>query len=205
MIKLTAVSANSGPGPQIDRQESFVKSTNCARDLIKAANSQGLQIIQDAQQEAEAIRQRAFADGYQQAVQKAAASITAFVDQEKQQLFASKESILSLALRIAQDVTLTAVQVDRTSLLKRIERALGLLTARERLVVAVNPADIELVAAQQELISSTNNGAKLELVQDPSITIGAARLETGNATIQVNPLEHLERYKLALLSQSNEA
>lgn len=200
MIKLNAI--DSKPAAT---SETFNASINYAREIVSAANLQRLEIIQQARNEATLLQQQAYEIGYRQALQSAASSITAFVEREKHRLFGSNETILSLALRIAQDVTLTAVQLDRPSLLKRIDRALGLLAAREHLTVAVNPADLELVKEQTETILLKTNVAKLQVVQDPNLAIGEARLETNSATIQVNPLEHLERYRQTLLPQSNEA
>ena len=122
----------------------------------QAARNEAEQILAGARQEAERIREQAYAEGVHAGRAEAAAQVApavqalgealAQVDAERHRVVAEvEEAAVGLALQIADKALTAAITAHPERVVDVVRGALRCLVDRERVTIHVNPRDLELV------------------------------------------------------------
>src|SRR3954451_1260592 len=128
-----------------------------------------MDVLAAARAEAEQIRQAALAEGYAagraealSALEPALCALAGAVEEVRaQQAEAAVElerRAVELGLALAQKVLAGALSVEPERVVASIEGALRGIVERERIIVLVNPDDLELVRASMEELRTTLGG-----------------------------------------------
>lgn len=100
------------------------------------------------------------------------------------------ETLLGYATEIARWILGREVEADPAAVIGRIETALAGLSPNSRLVVRVSPASVDLVRRWAE-------GRDADVVADPSLTAGEARLDAGHAAADLTWAQAFNRVRAA--------
>jgi flagellar assembly protein FliH len=184
-------------------------------DALPVAPPDTASLVAAAHAEADAIRSAAYRDGFEQGRADAAAAARAELEPAAQALHAAlaaaheereraaeaaERQAVELALQIAEKVLGAAVEARPERVLDVVRGALRLLVERERVVVLVNPGDLELVrGAAEELQRSLGGIEHLDVQEERRVARGGAILRTAVGEVDGSLRTKLERAREVLV------
>ena len=166
-----------------------------AERIISEANMEAARIIEAAEQShqeiVEAATQDGFNVGYQEGREEAIkenAQLLMETTNALNKLHAAfpvavkqnEDKLIKLALEISREIVQDELQMKPEIVLKNVERAIGKVSDLEKVIIKVNPLDLDLVLPKQEFFRKL-----LPDVQDFVIT-GHYSIERGGCTIETN-------------------
>jgi flagellar assembly protein FliH len=167
-------------------------------------------VLAAAQAEAVAIRDRAYAEGYAAGLEEArdhtapGAEALAAAAREVAALRASaadaaEAAAVDLALRIAEQALGAALAVQPERVLDVVRGALRRLIERERLLVLVNPEDLELVrAGMGALVAELGGIEHVEVQAERRVLRGGAVVRTAEGDVDADLTTKLDRAREVL-------
>jgi flagellar assembly protein FliH len=167
-------------------------------------------VLAAAQAEAAAIRERAYAEGYAAGLEEArdhtapGAEALAAAAREVAALRASaadaaEAAAVDLALRIAEQALGAALAVQPERVLDVVRGALRRLMERERLLVLVNPEDLELVrAGMGALVAELGGIEHVEVQAERRVLRGGAVVRTAEGDVDADLSTKLDRAREVL-------
>jgi flagellar assembly protein FliH len=127
------------------------------------------------------------------------AAAGALVDERGAVADAVERSAVVLALRIAEQAVRAAVDADPERVLDAVQGALRALVERERVLVLVNPADLEIVRAGLTPLADGLGGiGNFEVQAERRVTRGGAVVRTADGEIDATLETKLERARSVL-------
>jgi flagellar assembly protein FliH len=163
-----------------------------------------------AHAEAAAIRERARAEGYAAGLEEArdrmapAAEALAVAAREVAQLRAdaadaAEPAAVELALRIAEQAVGAAIAVEPERVLDVVRGALRRLLERERLLVLVNPDDLEMVReGMASLVAELGGIEHVEVQAERRVMRGGAVVRTAEGDVDADLPTKLQRAREVL-------
>jgi len=184
-----------------------------ADDYLAGVRAEAAKIIQQAKQEAVAIKKQAEEAGRkaaQEAVEKIldekvaqqmktltpalATAVEQIKDSEQAWIHHWETSLVQLAGAIAARLVRREIQRHPEIALEWIEEALRLAAGSAEITVRLHPTDLETLAGQVERLAETfNTLAPAKVVADESISLGGCRVETEFGSIDQQIETQLQR------------
>jgi flagellar assembly protein FliH len=167
-------------------------------------------VLAAAHAEAAEIRERAYADGYAagleeardgaapavEALASAARELAALRDEAAQ---AAEAAAVDLALQIAEHALGAALAVEPERVLDVVRGALRRLMERERLVVLVNPEDLDMVRAGiGALVAELGGIEHVDVQAERRVLRGGAVVRTAEGDVDANVSTKLQRAREVL-------
>jgi flagellar assembly protein FliH len=185
---------------------------------LEGVRREAAKLIQQAQQEADQIRQAAEAAGQQAAeaaierildekVAKQMRSLTPAVAEAVRQIEDSKQawlqhwetSVTSLACSIAARIIRQELSTQPEITLQWVQEALQMCAGAAEITLRLHPSDFQTLGNQiQQLTEVFHPSATAKMVADPSLTPGGCRLETEFGSIDQQIETQLERLQQEL-------
>ena len=110
------------------------------------------------------------------------------------------QEVIEMALAIAKKVVRANVQVNKEIVTNMVREALRRTTDKERVVIRINPKDMEEIKAHQGEYTSLVDGIKsLEIVDDRRVSLGGCVVETNSGNIVADLDAQLEEIKGKLI------
>ena len=178
------------------------------RSVVAAASAPD--VVATARAEAAEIRERAYAEGYAAGLEEARDRTTPAVDalaaaaRELAQLRAAaadaaEAAAVELALRIAEQALGAALAVEPERVLEVVRGALRRLLERERLLVLVNPEDLDMVRAGiGALVAELGGIEHVEVQAERRVLRGGAVVRTAEGDVDANLSTKLQRAREVL-------
>jgi flagellar assembly protein FliH len=127
------------------------------------------------------------------------AAAGALVDERGAVADAVERSAVVLALRIAEQAVRSAVDADPERVLDAVQGALRALVERERVLVLVNPEDLEIVRAGLAPLADGLGGiGNFEVQAERRVTRGGAVVRTADGEVDATLETKLERARSVL-------
>jgi flagellar assembly protein FliH len=169
-----------------------------ARDLLGSAAAQAEQILVQArsQGEAEGRAEGLTAAHHEvESVLEALRQALADVAQTRAELIAALEQdAVALAFRLGEQILAGVIDVKPEVVIDVARNALRRVTDRRRVILVVNPADLEIVADSVKALQAELGGIEhCDVQADRRITRGGAILRTDAGEIDVTVESQLER------------
>src|SRR4051794_21434641 len=194
------------PPPRVEKVPSLDEAQNRARSLIAAA-----------QAEADTIRERARREGYAEgmvagrddlrrlaepaveALSEAAKRVREFEAQAADNV---ERQAVVLAMDVAEKVVAGAIEVEPDRVLDVVRGALRAIVERERLVIQVNPEDLEIVReGLDELTGSLGGIEHVEVQEERRVQRGGAVVRTVVGEVDAKIRTKLDRAREAVLKE----
>jgi flagellar assembly protein FliH len=167
------------------------------------------QLIAQAQLEAEQLREQARTEGYaagrsaghEQGAAEAARAVST-LEQAAQGIEslrlevaqAIEQDAIDLALELSEKIIGGAPQLPRASVLAAVQGALRRINDRRRILVLVNPADLEAIGEAIGELAEAGSGIELcDMQPDERVELGGAIVRTAEGEVDVSVLTQLER------------
>ncbi len=169
-----------------------------ARALLDRARTDAMAMIEMAQERVAEIEAEAKAAGLAQGEQDGRASVDAemadmlatmrglveMAREERHKIISGAEhEIVRLAAAIAERVIHRSIGADESIVLDTVRAAITRITSRERVVVRMNPADIEIIRDHRERVTAGADIEHLKIVEDQRVDRGGVIVETESGTI----------------------
>ena len=167
-------------------------------------------VLAAASAEADAIRERAYGDGFAAGIEEArdrtapAAEALAAAAQQVAELRATaadaaEAAAVDLALRIAEQALGAALAVQPERVLDIVRGGLRRLVERERLLVLVHPDDLEMVRGGMDALVAELGGIEhVEVQAERRVQRGGAIVRTAEGDVDANFSTKLDRAREVL-------
>ena len=171
----------------------------------QAARNEAEQILAGARQEAERIREQAYAEGVHAGRAEAAAQVApavqalgealAQVEAERDRVAAeTEEAAVGLALQIADKALTAAITAHPERVVDVVRGALRCLVDRERVTIFVNPRDLEIVReAAAALVRQLGGIDHIDVQEERRVQPGGALVRSTAGEIDARIQTKLER------------
>ncbi|MGZ8497095.1 MAG: FliH/SctL family protein [Candidatus Binatia bacterium] len=180
--------------------------------ILQSAQEQAVEIIAQANVQADQLRQQASCDnaaaGREQALQDLMPSLVAFASAgqsllvfEEQLISRCAPQIVDLALQIAAKVIAKAVDADAEIVASVLERAEREALDAKQLRIWLNPTDHQLLAElRPDLVKIGNDGKRtIEVFASAEIARGGCRLETESGIVEATLPTQIDEIRRQLL------
>jgi flagellar biosynthesis/type III secretory pathway protein FliH len=172
------------------------------------------EILAEARAEAQRVVREAYSEGYRrgeaagkaaflQSVGEAAVALKgsaeAMAEARRQFLAATEPQVVALVKAIAQRVLHREIQTDEALVVRTVRAALANLTAREHMVLRLNPADIETFRKHELQVLEAVPGVNLDVVEDESVGSGGCIIDTESLHVDARLDQQLREVLDALL------
>lgn len=189
-------------------------------DLVNEAECRAKELVRDAEREAARIRDEALqqgrAEGLEESRKKAEEQfkessllVNSFMEQMKRQesdlMRLLTPRLANLAADLAQKIIHREIDKDSSIVTSQAEEAIGKILEREKLVIRVNPADVELMKQHKPVLLGMFDGIdKIEVVGDKKIERGGCTVETNLVRVDAQPKSQLEAARKTLLAETEQ-
>ncbi|MCL4515980.1 MAG: FliH/SctL family protein [Firmicutes bacterium] len=187
-----------------------------AAALVEGARGQAADMVEKAQKEAETILEEARERGYQEglaqgreaghregheagiketsglAAQARTVLETALAERE-QLIRGASQDILKLVVKIAEKIIRGQLRLDPAIIQRTVEDAVKLVNDKARVVIRVNPSELETARSGEVKIRQFLEGStQLEIVGDETIEPGGCMIETNSGSVDARIATQLE-------------
>jgi flagellar assembly protein FliH len=194
------------PAPRAERPPSMDEAHRRARALIA-----------QAQAEADAIREAARREGFAEgmvagraelrqlgepAVQALSEAVERMRDLEAEAVDTAERHAVDLGIAIAEKVVAGALEAEPERVLDVVRGALRAIVERERIVIQVNPADLDIVReGLDELTGSLGGIEHVEVQEERRVQRGGAVIRTVVGEVDANIRTKLDRAREAIMQE----
>ncbi|MEA2426807.1 MAG: flagellar assembly protein FliH [Thermoleophilaceae bacterium] len=181
---------------------------------MNEAQSRAEQILAAAQQQAAGIREQARREGFAEGMvagraelrelgEPAVQALSEAVEQIREMASHATEAVehqaVVLAMDIAEKVVAGAIAVEPERVLDVVRGALRAIVERERLVILVNPEDLDILReGLDELTGSLGGVEHVEVQEERRVMRGGAVIRTAVGEIDANIRTKLDRAREAV-------
>jgi flagellar assembly protein FliH len=174
-------------------------------------------IIAQAHSEANAIREQARREGFAEglvagraelrelgepAVQALASAVDAVRAFEAQAADSVEQHAVTLAVEIAEKVVAGAIEVEPERVLDVVRGALRAVVDRERLVIQVNPEDLDIVREGLDELRGALGGIEhIDVQEERRVQRGGALIRTSVGEVDANIRTKLDRAREAVVKE----
>lgn len=153
---------------------------------IPKAKSEAQKIVDQALNEANAIREEAMEAGREEGraeaasrIEEAMETVNQAVTERKTIIKDAEAEILRLALKVAEQIIRSEVSMHRDVCLNIVADAIGRVSDREQIIVRVNREDAEYLKRYKDRLAGMLDGVKsFSIIEDANIEAGGCVIET---------------------------
>ena len=166
------------PSPKVLKREVYEASRD-ARDVVALAQDKAKQIIEEAEQGRDAIRERARQEGIAQGLAEWN-RIVARASQKADELSKSwEETMLRLSIRVAEKIVGEQLRLHPESIVEIVREVLKSIRPGKHLTIQVNPADAQYARARiDRLKEALGTSGEIEIVAAANVAPGGCVIES---------------------------
>src|SRR4051794_16747355 len=194
------------PPPRAERPPSMDEAHDRARAIIAAAEAQAESIREHARREGYAEGMVAGRADLRQIGEPAVQALSEAADRVREFEAEAADSVerqaVVLAMDIAEKVVAGAIEVEPERVLDVVRGALRAIVERERLVIQVNPDDLDIVReGLDELTGSLGGIEHVEVQEERRVQRGGAVVRTVVGEVDAKIRTKLDRAREAVLKE----
>jgi len=166
------------PSPKVLKREVYEASRD-ARDVVALAQDKAKQIIEEAEQGRNAIREQARQEGIAQGLAEWN-RIVARASQKADELSKSwEETMLRLSIRVAEKIVGEQLRLHPESIVEIVREVLKSIRPGKHLTIQVNPADAQYARARiDRLKEALGTSSEFEIVAAANVAPGGCVIES---------------------------
>lgn len=199
-------SEETPPEPEPEPRPTAVELDALIQERVKAFEER-------YQTEREAAYRAGFEDGRTQglklgraeakeAIDRFAEVVDALVDRQRALVQENESALVDLGVEVARRIVGACAETRREPVLLAVSDCLGYLRDRTRIVIKVNPKELERVKeARKEWLESVEGIGTLTVQPDPEIAPGGCVVETDAGDVDARVEERLSMLHAALLEE----
>jgi flagellar assembly protein FliH len=176
--------------------------------IIQAAREEAAKLhkrlLEEAHQEAELLKNKAFEDGYAEGykkgekeglkLQEEGQKLLKRAQKERQQILdGAEKEVIQLAISLTEKLIDCQIEMNPDYILSILSRSIEPLSGDQNFNLRVNPLDEEVCRNNKKLLMGLlKNESTLEVIADPEIPRGSCRIETEAAEVEFMLKKELE-------------
>jgi len=166
------------PSPKVLKREVYEASRD-ARDVVALAQDKAKQILEEAEQGRNAIREQARQEGIAQGLAEWN-RIVARASQKADELSKSwEETMLRLSIRVAEKIVGEQLRLHPESIVEIVREVLKSIRPGKHLTIQVNPADAQYARARiDRLKEALGTSSEIEIVAAANVAPGGCVIES---------------------------
>src|SRR3954468_23487035 len=194
------------PPPRVERPPSMSEAHDRARAIIAAAEAQAQSIREQARREGYAEGMVAGRADLRQLGEPAVQALSEAADRVREFEAEAADSVerqaVVLAMDIAEKVVAGAIEAEPERVLDVVRGALRAIVERERLVIQVNPDDLDIVREGLDELTGALGGIEhVEVQEERRVPRGGAIVRTVVGEVDANIRAKLDRAREAVLKE----
>jgi flagellar assembly protein FliH len=194
------------PPPRAERPPSMDEAHERARGIVAAAEAQAAAVREQARREGYAEGMVAGRADLRQLGEPAVQALSEAADRVREFQAEAAESVerqaVVLAIEIAEKVVAGAIEVQPERVLDVVRGALRAIVERERLVIQVNPEDLDIVREGLDELTGALGGIEhVEVQEERRVQRGGAVVRTTVGEVDANIRTKLDRAREAMLEE----
>jgi type III secretion protein L len=171
-----------------------------ARELLQKAQQEAEAIIRKAEETAEKQRQNGYDTGYQEGLAQTTELLVKARQEQEQFVKNANRDLMDLAFKIAEKIIGKQLEIDPDTILEIVKQAMQTVRQTKQLTIRVHPEDAKrLKANEEELQEALGRQRIFDIVEDKKIQQGGCIIESEIGTVQAQLSTQLERLKKILL------
>ncbi|MGE5576309.1 MAG: FliH/SctL family protein [Syntrophothermus sp.] len=203
-------------GARKEAEAQLASARQEAARLVEEAREQAADLLEKAQKEAEQIleeakerglqeglaqgREAGHREGYEAGIgetsrlaEQAKTVLETALAEREQLIRGASGDILKLVVKIAEKIIRGQLRLDPAIIQRTIEDAVKLVNDKTRVVIRVNPSELETAKSGEARIRQFLEGStKLEIVADETIEAGGCMIETNSGSVDARIATQLE-------------
>lgn len=188
------------------------------QDLIREAQHEAERIVSEAGQQAVLIREEAREQGRVEGIEEvrketeeqfeeSSRILNSLIEQIKAQeselMHVLTPRLANLAADLARKIIHKEIETDSSIVTSQAEEAINKILEREKLIIRVNPADVELMKGHKAVLLRMFDGTdKIEVIGDKKVERGGCIVETNLIRVDAQPKSQLEAARKTLLAET---
>lgn len=184
------------------------------KNQVLIARREAKQIIEQAEEYAQELRQRAevqsqkklkqaFEKGTEEALLEFEQNLLQAKEIRERVLREIEKDVLKLAVRLAEKIVGREIDEDNETIKDIVSTALQNARQKERITIRVNPSDLQLVQKNSEQFKTTAQTKFIDFVADPRIEKGGCLIESEVGTVDARLETQFRVLERALLAQAD--
>lgn len=200
------------PAPRKLAQKPLMTRGPIPEQSIPKARTEAERIVNQAMEEAEAIREEAREAGREEGraeassrVEEAMETLNQAVKERKKIIKDSEQELLRLAIKVAEQIIRSEVSMHRDVCLNIVAEAIARVSDREQIIVRVNREDAEYLKRYKDRLAGMLDGVKsFSILEDAAVEPGGCIIETNLGFIDAKISTKLKAIEESLKKVSSE-
>ena len=171
-----------------------------AKDILAKAQEQAAQLLEDAQQEKDALFEESSEQGYAAGLDKWNDALAEAWSRRDAFLLRNEAELVRLAVAIAEKVVRRSVEADSDVVVQAVKEALKSVRGEKRITIKVNPSEEDVLREQASCLRLLGSEVgDLVIVGNPAIAAGGCIVESELGVIDAQIDTQLASIEKALM------
>jgi len=171
-----------------------------AKDILAKAQEQAAQLLEDAQQEKDALFEESSEQGYAAGLDKWNDALAEAWSRRDAFLLRNEAELVRLAVAIAEKVVRRSVEADSDMVVQAVKEALKSVRGEKRITIKVNPSEEDVLREQASCLRLLGSEVgDLVIVGNPAIAAGGCIVESELGVIDAQIDTQLASIEKALM------
>ena len=171
-----------------------------AKDILAKAQEQAAQLLEDAQQEKDALFEESSEQGYAAGLDKWNDALAEAWSRRDAFLLRNEAELVRLAVAIAEKVVRRSVEADSDVVVQAVTEALKSVRGEKRITIKVNPSEEDVLREQASSLRLLGSEVgDLVIVGNPAIAAGGCIVESELGVIDAQIDTQLASIEKALM------
>jgi type III secretion protein L len=171
-----------------------------AKDILAKAQEQAAQLLEDAQQEKDALFEESSEQGYAAGLDKWNDALAEAWSRRDAFLLRNEAELVRLAVAIAEKVVRRSVEADSDVVVQAVKEALKSVRGEKRITIKVNPSEEDVLREQASSLRLLGSEVgDLVIVGNPAIAAGGCIVESELGVIDAQIDTQLASIEKALM------
>jgi type III secretion protein L len=180
----------------------FEADTN-ARRIVAAAEEKAAQIISEAQNDAEKMREDAYRYGKERAAAEFTEIIAAAMQKRETMERELEKELLQLSVKLAEKIIGREINGSKKTIVDIVSNALRNVRQQQQLIIRVNPTDLPQLEDAKSSFTHSGRAEFLYFEPDPKVSAGGCVIESEVGTVDARLETQLKILERALLRQAD--
>jgi type III secretion protein L len=171
-----------------------------ARELLQKANQEAEAIVRKAEEDSAKQRQNAYDTGYQEGLAQTTELMIKARMEHEQFVKNANRDVMDLAFKIAEKIIGKQLEIEPETIISIVKQAMQNVRQSKQLTIRVHPDDAKLLKENEEELQETLGRQRiLDVVEDKKVQRGGCIIESEIGTVEAQLQTQLERLKKILV------
>ena len=180
-------------------KNSVVEAEKEASTIRQNAEEYAAEIVREAHQNAKELKESGYREGFESGLAEVIENVVATAKVREHAVNEAEEQIIDLSVAIAKKIIGKELASREDAVIDIVESGIRHVRHKHKLLLRVNPLDVELVVLESEKLEKRTGGRYIDVVPDTSVSAGGCIIESESGTVDARIETQLRVLQKALL------